>query len=138
MGLKWFPVLNVWEQLQDKMKTLSYSYAKYTSRAPLILLTVEKFECENFDFCCCSYLLCFFFSFCITPKVYGVFERSTHQMTALLSKIFLLLVRATCELRSMSYVPKHILQWLCHMPFCVYLYTQTEVMPPNTHHNLFR
>ena len=59
-GLKWRPVLKVLEQLQDKdskemqksyrWKALSYSYVKYSSRVPLLLLTVEKIERENFDF----------------------------------------------------------------------------------------
>ena len=32
------------------MKTLTYSYVKYSLRVPLLLLTVEKIEHENFDF----------------------------------------------------------------------------------------
>ena len=37
-------------------------------------------------------------------------------MTTLLSEIFLFLVRAACYVRSMSYGPKHMLQWfsICH------------------------
>ena len=42
----------------------------------------------------------------ITQKVYSVYKRSTDQANALLSVIFLLLVRAACELRFTSYGPK--------------------------------
>ena len=53
-----------------------------------------------------------------TQKVYGIYEQSAHQTTALLSEILLFLVRAACELRSMSYGYKHISRVLSYMPFC--------------------
>ena len=66
------------------------------------------------------------FPSCITQKVYGTYKRSICQTTALLSEIFLFLVRAACELKSMSYCPKHASQWLSYMPFCAYLHVQLE------------
>ena len=89
------------------MKTVSYSYVKYSPRVPSLLLTVEKIECEIlilFFFLSSSFFLSSLPS-SITQNVYGVYERSTHQTNALLSEIFLFLVRASCELRSMSYGP---------------------------------
>ena len=52
-------------------------------------------------------LFFFFLSFpsSITQKVYSIHEQSTHQTNALLSEIFLFLVRAACMLRSTSYGP---------------------------------
>ena len=50
------------------------------------------------------FFLSFFFSIKHNSKVYSVYKRSTHQMNALLSKIFLFLDRAGCELRSTSMV----------------------------------
>ena len=64
-GLKWRPVLKVWEQLQDEHsktlidETLSYSYIKYNHRVPLLLLTIEKIKCENSDFVLFFLLLLF-------------------------------------------------------------------------------
>ena len=66
------------------------------------------------------------FSSSITQKVYGISKRSAHQMNALLSEIFLILVRAACELRSMSYGPKHTSRFLSCTPFCVCLHTQLD------------
>ena len=55
------------------MKNLSYSNVKYTPRVPLILLTVEKIECENFN------LVLLSFSTQITQKLH-----SAHQTKQLL------------------------------------------------------
>ena len=62
-----------------KMKTLSYSYAKYSLRVSLLLLTVEKIQLEYFDFVL-FFLLSFFLSFSsssfpsrVTQKVYGIY-----------------------------------------------------------------
>ena len=76
------------------MKTVSYSNAKETLRVPLILQRVQKSKCESFDLV----LLLLSFPSSLTQKLYGVYKSSVHQMTALLSEIFLLLVRAACEL----------------------------------------
>ena len=82
-SLKWRPLLKEWEQLQDKhseqmkeMKTLSYSYVKYSSGVPLLLLTVEKVKHENFDFVLHLFLFLLLllssssFPSCITQKAY--------------------------------------------------------------------
>ena len=45
------------------MKTLSYSYVKYTTRVPLLVLTVEKIDYENFDFVVVVVVLLSFFLF---------------------------------------------------------------------------
>ena len=86
------------------MRTLSYSNVRYTHRVPLILLTVNKIECENFNFvlllCCSS---SFFFFLIHNSKLYGIYEQSAHQMTTLLSEIFFFWVRAACKLRLASY-----------------------------------
>ena len=66
-------------------------------RVPLIFLTVEKIECENLDFLFCLFLFSYSFLSCITSNVYGVYEQSMHQTTALLSEIFLFFVRGACE-----------------------------------------
>ena len=62
-------------------------------------------------FYCCSS-----FPSCITRKLYSVCERSMHTMNALLSKTFLFLFRAACELWLVNYSPKHASQPLpiCH------------------------
>ena len=127
MGLKWRPVLKVLEYLQDKrskvMQTLGYFYVKYCPRVPLLLLTVEKIKHENFDL---VVLLSFSFPSRTSQKVYCVYERSARQTNALLSEIFLFLVRAAYELRSMNYGPKHMARWLFYAPFCAYLHAQIE------------
>ena len=126
------------------MKALSYSYVKYSPRFSLLLLTIEKIERENFDFVLLSFflsflLLSFFLSFFpsffflsfflssfpsrITQKVYSVYERSAHQTNAILSKIFLFLVRAVCELRATSYVPKRTSRWFSYIRHFVHNYT---------------
>ena len=102
------------------MKTLRYSNVQYSPRVPLILLTVEKIEGDNFDL-----FFFFFLSFPlhITQKLCGVYKRSAHQTNALLSDIFLFLVRAACELRSASYGSKHTSQSLSDKPFvCTYMH----------------
>ena len=86
------------------------SYVQYTPKDPLILLTVEKSECENFTFVPLftfpPFLLPFFPS-CITQKVYGIYEQSAHLTTALLSQLLLFLVRATFKLKWASYGSKY-------------------------------
>ena len=62
-----------------------------------------------------------------SSKLYGVYKRSAHQTTALLSEIILSLVRAACMLRSASYGSKHVSQSLSYMPFCAYLHTQRQI-----------
>ena len=52
-------------------------------------------------------------------KLYGVYERSDHLTSALLWDIFLFLVKATCELTSVSYGSKHMPQSLSYVPLCV-------------------
>ena len=85
------------------MKSHSYSNVKYTPRVSSILLTVEKIEHDNLDFV----LFSSFFYPCITQNMYTINEESAHEITLLLSEIFLLLSRAACEseLRLLSYVP---------------------------------
>ena len=77
--------------------------------------------------CCCSP---FFFFPCfltrITLKLYGVYERSAHHTTALLSDIDLYFVRAACELGSTSYASKHALRSLSDASFCTYVYTHNS------------
>ena len=115
------------------MKILSFSHVKHTSRVTLILLTVKKIKCENFDFVLLStttsssFFLSFFLSFfpsCITQKVYWVYEQSTHHTTALLLGIFLFLVKVACELRSTSYGPKYANRG-GSTSFCAYIITRT-------------
>ena len=67
------------------MKTLSYSYVKYSPRVPLLLLTVKKIKRENFNFVVPLPSSSSFPS-CITQKVYSVYKLSSHQTTALLQK----------------------------------------------------
>ena len=64
----------------------------------------------------------FFFSLMHNSKVYSIYVQSGHQTTALLSKIFLFLVRAACELRSASYGPKRTSHRLSCTPFCAYMH----------------
>ena len=105
------------------MKTLRCSNLKYTTKAPLILLTVNQIERE---------ISIFFFPFflpfpsCITKKLCGISKRSAHQTNALLLENLLFLVGAACELRLASYGSKHVLQSLSHMPFCVYLQAHSK------------
>ena len=110
------------------MKTFSWSYVKYSPRVPLLLLTVEKIESENSIL---FFLFLSFFSIKHNSKAYAVYEQFAHQTNPLLLEIFLFLVRATCELLSMSYY------WRC-------LFSVLEVdaryewrcPPPNTCHSL--
>ena len=84
-----------------------------------------------------SILFLFFFLFClssfssfqssITQKLYGMYGRSTHQTNVLLSAIFLFLVRAACELRPISYGPKHVSQWLSCTHHIVRNYTDNSI-----------
>ena len=64
----------------------------------------------------------FFFFFSImhnSQNIWRIQKCSTHQMNALLSKIFLFLVRALCELRLTSYGSKHVSWWLSYTPSSV-------------------
>ena len=96
-------------------------YIKYTTRDPVILLTVEKSKHRNLDFG-----LFLSFHTCITQKLNIVYEQSANQTTALLSEIFLFMVRAGCELRPASFASKHASQSLSDMPFCACLHAQLE------------
>ena len=113
-----------WRKSLIDEKTLSILIIKYASRVPLIPLTVEKIEHEN-----CDFPLSFFLSFssCITQKLCRLYKRSAHQTIALLSEIFLFLVRAAYKLRSASYGSKHASQSLSYTSFCAYLRAQTKV-----------
>ena len=116
------------------MNTLSYMYSniKYPSRVPLILLTVEKIEYENFDFALLLLLPFLSFCLCITQKLYNVqvYELHVHvsvyQTTPLLPEVFLFLLRAASQPRSMSYASKHAPQSLSDTPFCVQLHTELK------------
>ena len=55
------------------------------------------------------FFLSFFFSLMLNSRSIRRNEWSAHQTTALQSEIFLFFVRAECELKSMSYGPKHVL-----------------------------
>ena len=74
------------------------------------------------------FFLSFLLSFCscIAQKLYSIYKWSACQMIALLSEIFLFLVRAACELRLASYFSKHALQSPSDTPFCAYLYAQFQ------------
>ena len=68
------------------------------------------------------FLLFFFFlvfphAYLVTQKLHGVYKRSVHQTTALLSAICLFWVRTACDLRPRRYGPKHASWSLSHMPF---------------------
>ena len=62
----------------------------------------------------------------ITQKAYGVYKQFTQRTTALLSEIFLFLVRGACEPRSASYSPKHTSWSLSDTSFCAHLHAQLE------------
>ena len=99
---------------------LRYSNVKYTPRVPLILLTFEKRECKNFDFALS------FIALTCNSKLYSIYEWFAHHTGALLSRIFLYLVRAACELRLVSYGSKHVSWCLSDTPFCPYLHAQLK------------
>ena len=115
---KWRPVLKAWEQLQDKtqrsdakllqMKTLSYSYVKYSPRVPLILLAVEEIKCKNFDFVLLLLLLSFF--------------SLTHNSNCTLYTI----CTPNNSSKTVSYGPKHASLCLSYLPFCAYLQAQLK------------
>ena len=68
----------------------------YSSKVPLLLLTVEKIECENFDFA--LFLLSFFFSMMHNSKsLQCIWTIRTPNESASISD-FPFLVRAACEL----------------------------------------
>ena len=56
----------------------------------------------------------------VTAKLQVVSRRSTYRMTALLSKMYILCVRAECEIRMVSYASKHALQSLSDKPYSVF------------------
>ena len=159
------------------MKALSHSYVKYSPRVPLVLFTVEKIECENFDFVFslihnwksvlriwtsytpndCTTIRDFpFFGYsfmpakieelwlqthitvaflhvilcvitCTTQKLKVTYGHSTYQNTALLSEIFVVWVRAVCEVQLVSYGSIHTPQPLSDTTFCVYMYLHSQL-----------
>ena len=108
------------------MKTLAYSSAKSTLTVPLILLTVEKIECDISDFVLLSFFLSFFSFMHNSKTVWDIYEQLAHQKTALLSDIVLFWVRAACELRSASYGSKHTSRFLSGTQFCAYIHAQLK------------
>ena len=109
------------------MKTLSY-YCQILPQSPMISPPSQENQMQTFRFCS-SFFFFVLLSSCsssITQKVYNVHERFTHQMNALLSEIFLFLVRVACELRSLSYNPKQASRWLFCTPFCAYLHAKLD------------
>ena len=105
------------------MRTLSHSNVKYTPRVSLILHSAEKIKHEILDF---ATVLSSFLSFPshITQKLCDVYEQSARQITALLSEMFLLLVRPEWELRLASYGSRHAVQSLSYTPFCALIHGQ--------------
>ena len=83
--------------------TLSYSFVKYSPSVPWL----HSWETghENFDLFLLLLPYNSSFTSSITQKVYTIYKRSAYQTNALLLEIFLILVRATCKLKSTSYVP---------------------------------
>ena len=75
-----------------RWKSSAISNVKYTPRVPLIFLTMEKIKCENFDFVVVFFSVFFSFPSCITQKLHSIYKQSAHQITAVLSEIFLSLV----------------------------------------------
>ena len=127
------------------MKTLSYSYVKYSLRVPLLLLTVKKIKCENFDFalflssiffCLLSFPSCMWAKIDkLQPKMhiavaflYAILckRHFTYQTIALLSEILILLVRPVCELLLESYGSKYVLQPLSDTTF-LHTYTHNSI-----------
>ena len=87
------------QSLSNKPFVRTYTRIKKyggTTRVPLILLTVEKIESENFNFVLFFLLSSSSFPLCITQKIHGVCKCSAQQTTTLLPEIFLFLVRAAC------------------------------------------
>ena len=103
------------------MKTLSYSYVKYSPRVSLLLLTVEKIERESFDFALLLLLSFFlsFFSIMHNSKVYSVYEQSAHQTNALLSEIFLFWVRTACKAKIELWLQMHIKVAFLYAILCI-------------------
>ena len=83
-------------------ETLSEFYVKFIPRVPVIFLSVEKIECEHFDFV--FFPLFYVLLLVLLPyflphnskTMRCICERSAHQMTM---RDFPFLVRATCEVR---------------------------------------
>ena len=82
------------------MKTLSYSFVcKIQPQSSITSPYSKKNQMRKLPLRSTSSFF-FFFSIRHNPKVYGVYEQSAHQMTALLSEIFLFIARAACKLIS--------------------------------------
>ena len=135
MGSKCCPVLKVTEELPDKhSEEISYSSVKYSPRGPLLILIVEKIECEHFDFVLCSSSASFSFSsssiffFSITRNSESIQRilriRNPNECATIRDLPFL--VTAVCELRSTSYGPKHSLRWLIPIRNFVINYTNNS------------
>ena len=73
----------------------------------------------------------------VTRKLLVVCGRSTYRMTALLSDMSTLCVRAGCKIRMVSYASKHALQSLSDKPFlriqCTCTCTQTHNLKTSCH-----
>ena len=120
-----------WQPDRGVTPNKHHSDARDFRRVPLLFLTVEKIEHENFDsivvllrllYIFIYFFLSFFISFfhltlpsCLTQKLQGVYscKWSAHQTTAVLSGVCLFLVITACELhtctciRSVRYGSKH-------------------------------
>ena len=59
----------------------------------------------------------------VTQKLKVVCRRSTYQMTALLSEIYIFCVRAECEIWIASYASKHASQSISEKQLCIYKYS---------------
>ena len=57
---------------------------------------------------------------------YTAYTNDPHIKQLSYYQTFLFLVRAACELRSVSYGFKHVSRTLLYMPFCTYLHEQVE------------
>ena len=86
------------------MKTRSYSSVIDTAKIPLILLTVEKIESENFDFV--LLFLSSFFSFTLNSKTVRRIRMICTPNDCPTIRDFLFWVRSACKLRWESYGSK--------------------------------
>ena len=104
----------------------SISVFSYVQLVSSLMSSLSRNRTRKFQICSTFFFFSFFLSyfflsfFLSFPSriTHDVYEWFTHQTNALISEIFLFLVRAACELRSMSYGPKHASWWLSYTPFC--------------------
>ena len=84
------------------MKTFSYFYVKYRPRVPLLLLTVEKIQCKNFDFVIVVPLSSFLFFIMHNSKSILLLRtiQTPNECTTIRNLRFLVI--AACGLRSTS------------------------------------